>query len=95
MREQFGEEYPDIVMAVAKELFKRRHGKAGDWDGLPAFVQKNYKEDAFVAVQTIRDVLLRPTDAMIDAANRSTPATTGAMIVAAINASELNVTIVK
>lgn len=93
MSEQNGEDCSALVKRVAKELFIRRNGKAGNWDSLPFFVRKNYKDDAFAAIQTIREVLLHPTDAMIDAANRSAPSTTSAMIIAAIRASALNVTI--
>ncbi|MBA8879281.1 hypothetical protein [Phyllobacterium myrsinacearum] len=90
MFEQQGEEYSALVNKVAKELFKRRHGKAADWDNLPLFVRKNYEDDACTAIETIREVLMHPTNEMIDAANRSLPSTTSGMIIAAIKASELN-----
>jgi hypothetical protein len=61
------------------------------WESLPAFVRKNYKEEAKEAIRVVNDVLSVPTDVMIDAANRSAPPTAAGMIRAAVAASALNV----
>ncbi|MCX8282496.1 hypothetical protein OSJ77_20090 [Phyllobacterium sp. 0TCS1.6C] len=79
-----------IVDRVAMALYERRAGRRGGWDSMPPFVQENYRKDARAAINAVRNVLLEPTDAMIDAANRASPSTTVVMLRSAIDASPLS-----
>lgn len=79
-----------VVDRVAAALYERRAGRRGGWDSMPSFVQDNYRKDARVAINAVRDVLLDPTDAMIDAANRASPASTVVMLRSAIAASPIS-----
>jgi hypothetical protein len=80
-----------IIKLVAQAIQRRRTGETTSWETLPSFVRKNYKDEAEEAIRVVKDVLSEPTDAMIDAANRSAPSTTASMIRAAIAASDINV----